>query len=1104
MSQTKAQLVNPAGVFTLTDQLVGVGATFSGNVSIAGTLTKQDVTNVDSVGVITARSDIIIGGNIAHLGDTDTKIAFTDNQIDFQAHNSSRLYINRYAAYVQTGFPVAFLASSGDSPSIKSGGTNNQDLLLTAGTSNPTRLHIQSDGKIGVGKTNPAEKLDVAGAIQVSSAGLKLDTHPLVTYASFTAISGGTYAARLGSTGSSTIRSTQIYGGGTEIATFDGVNQRLGIGTLAPNYKLELAGANSNNYISLVNTTAGDADGNRFSRILFRGTQSGGEVTSLAAINGAHEGTADDQKGNISFRTNDGDDGESPSEKLRIGSAGQIGIAGANYGTAGQVIISGGSGASVAWGDAAGGAEYAGISSGAISTGNPVVVRNDGKLEKVKYSWNESITTGALAEGNNTIASAGAYGSWARNDDGTTWSGDNSKRVLFIFRYGNSPGYRTADYSGNTLTLNSLGGWNDGDGIAQWDAAYNSNAKRWAAVYRHNSNGRPRIVAARPSGTTVTWGTGTNGSSGRLELSTNSTSNAFGIEYAGNDKFMVVYGEGSKIYAQVVTNSSGSNYMQLSAGTRTEIEDTGTPYTYRIHVTKPDSNGRMLVFYMKPIGGDAGLRMAVLTISGTDVSYGGRDWVSSTNKVNFRPAAKTSYDPNEDRYLLIYERISDSRMYGRNMKIDNATTISMSAETQLYNQDPYEGGDTVYDTNLKKHFVYLLDNSTNKQSYVPVTFTGSAAPTAGTLGIIYNNAQKFRNFTTDYDPTLGKILFASRNASASGSGDYLGGLITKTADSTSNLTADNFIGLSKGNYTDGNTAKVLTSGSLSENQSSLTIGQKYFVQPDGTINTSKASSIAYAGQAVSSTDLLVASNTIPQSTEGILGYWEWGLCNSNFKPWCTCGCFIGAYDNVSGGCNFCMGQWFPQSCRYGDHHQGFDFTENIPDSSGGNMCACCGGYKYDGIGTCCCSWNANCGDGRFGFPSTGLYCYNLEFLWAFNSCRAQGGCMTMQMYYRAQKCRNTACNAWYCPVNGYAFNLNHCNFCDSRYEIHNVRMSGKVPVADTDINVMSFRMYSSGVQHQLCSEGIMNWGNQYNPQYGCYSSKISFTKISNNPGYYYC
>ena len=37
-------------------------STLSGNVSIGGTLTYEDVTNIDSVGIITARSGIIATG----------------------------------------------------------------------------------------------------------------------------------------------------------------------------------------------------------------------------------------------------------------------------------------------------------------------------------------------------------------------------------------------------------------------------------------------------------------------------------------------------------------------------------------------------------------------------------------------------------------------------------------------------------------------------------------------------------------------------------------------------------------------------------------------------------------------------------------------------------------------------------------------------------------------------------------------------------------------------------------------------------------------------------------------------------------------------------
>ena len=50
----------------------------------------------------------------------------------------------------------------------------------------------------------------------------------------------------------------------------------------------------------------------------------------------------DHSDNSMSFRTD-------ATERLRIGSAGQIGIAGANYGTSGQALVSQGSGSSVAW-----------------------------------------------------------------------------------------------------------------------------------------------------------------------------------------------------------------------------------------------------------------------------------------------------------------------------------------------------------------------------------------------------------------------------------------------------------------------------------------------------------------------------------------------------------------------------------------------------------------------------------------------------------------------------------------------------------------------------------------------------------------------------------
>ena len=66
------------GVITATSflgNITGTAATFT-TVSIGGTLTYEDVTNVDSIGIITARSDVSIADKIIHTGDTNTAIRF--------------------------------------------------------------------------------------------------------------------------------------------------------------------------------------------------------------------------------------------------------------------------------------------------------------------------------------------------------------------------------------------------------------------------------------------------------------------------------------------------------------------------------------------------------------------------------------------------------------------------------------------------------------------------------------------------------------------------------------------------------------------------------------------------------------------------------------------------------------------------------------------------------------------------------------------------------------------------------------------------------------------------------------------------------------------
>ena len=91
-----------AGVVTATS-FTGTTGTFSGNVSIGGTLTYEDLTNVDSVGMITARSGVRVpGGDISINSDTgklylgagnDLHIYHAGNHSYIQDNGTGALYI---------------------------------------------------------------------------------------------------------------------------------------------------------------------------------------------------------------------------------------------------------------------------------------------------------------------------------------------------------------------------------------------------------------------------------------------------------------------------------------------------------------------------------------------------------------------------------------------------------------------------------------------------------------------------------------------------------------------------------------------------------------------------------------------------------------------------------------------------------------------------------------------------------------------------------------------------------------------------------------------------------------------------------------------------
>ena len=185
----------------------GVG-TIGGNLSVGGVLTYEDVTNIDSVGVVTAREGIFIPDNKKiHLGNAsgsgDLQIYHTGahsyiadegvgeliisgNRVQLMnaarsgklfdsvegASGYLKLYQNNNVRLEATNTGATITGDITISDKIIHAGDTNTALrfpsadTITAETGGSERVRIDSSGSVGIGTDNPAKKLEVFDATQ--------------------------------------------------------------------------------------------------------------------------------------------------------------------------------------------------------------------------------------------------------------------------------------------------------------------------------------------------------------------------------------------------------------------------------------------------------------------------------------------------------------------------------------------------------------------------------------------------------------------------------------------------------------------------------------------------------------------------------------------------------------------------------------------------------------------------------------------------------------------------------------------------------------------------------------------------------------------------
>jgi hypothetical protein len=483
--------------------------------------------------------------------------------------------------------------------------------------------------------------------------------------------------------------------------------------------------------------------------------------------------------------------------------------------------------------------EITAVASGSLANGDRVIVNSNGTVSVVAATGSQAITN---------VASAAATSNSASNTNPRAISAvyGSKDNVVIIFYIGPS-NYLYAlagKISDTTITFGTPTVVNSntacapgvGSGIS---AAYDYINNQYFCIFKglYNDIGYVSRIVCTPSTLTI---------SGIY-----STSYIFGYNqhiYASGYQLVISPVLNGSYVQGIITFKSGSSgeivgvpcYMTnsgqyLNAGGQITILSVGGALP--ANCSFGDSPDKCLFAFANGANYPTAV---VLTLNGGSMTVGSFVQLSTNNASSSYMA--TGYSAKKNAYFVMWSPGTYNTMYGCAVTV-SGTTITAGTPASL-------GVGTSDGTSAVTCLSYDITGdiwASYGQYLQPITLNGTSFTTGATSSItyaqspyifanlIYNNS----NYTIVSATTLVTNNFQQ--------------LSFTTAYST-NLNA-NFIGVSSSSYSNGQTAKIKTVGSVASNLSNLTAGSSYYIGPDGSLSVGQG--LAYAGIALSSTQLLI-------------------------------------------------------------------------------------------------------------------------------------------------------------------------------------------------------------------------------------------------------
>jgi len=233
------------------------------------------------------------------------------------------------------------------------------------------------------------------------------------------------------------------------------------------------------------------------------------------------------------------------------------------------------------------------------------------------------------------------------------------------------------------------------------------------------------------------------------------------------------------------------------------------------------------------------------TVSGTSISFG------SEVPINFNTSSTSNaitYDASIQAVVVVYKTASSTSR----AEVGTISGSTLTFNNTVTNWDTTGGYNfrLVYDS-LAQKCVIFYQNGSNLDPYV-VTLTGSGTTLTAGTPVQIDTRNQDQN-TAVFDSGSNQVLLSWYKTQDT----QQEAVMFRNAATVQNLTSDNFIGFSDSGYLSGQNVGVDSTCSVNREQTSLTAGQKYYVQTDGSLSETAGSPSVEAGTAISSTEILV-------------------------------------------------------------------------------------------------------------------------------------------------------------------------------------------------------------------------------------------------------